>query len=275
MQKDPEKEYQKLLVAEAELEKRLNDRPETAVVLGSGLGGFAEDFPLKIPYTEIPWLKPSTVSGHEGAFAFGEIGGKKVLAMTGRVHYYEGYSAAEVVRPVRLAAMLGTKKLILTNVSGGINPDLPIGSPVMISGHIACLMPSPLRGENADELGVRFPDMSEVYSFRFRETAKRIYKELGSEYREGVYLQAPGPQYETPEEISAFRIWGADMVGMSTAIEAVAAKHAGMEIAGVSLIANAAAGLSDKKLSHEEVKAAAASGAVRFNALVTELIKRI
>ena len=270
-----QEESKKLTEAAAELRKRLPGIPDVAVVLGTGLGGFAEQFPTVVPYTEVPWLVPSTVSGHRGAFAMGAVGGKKVLAMTGRVHYYEGYTAAEVVRPVRVMAMTGVKKLILTNVSGGIDESLPIGFPVMLSGHIASLMPSPLRGRNVDELGVRFPDMSEVYSRRIRNIAKEIYADLGMEYREGVYIQAPGPQYETPEEIAAFRIWGADMVGMSTAIEAIAARHAGMEVAAVSLISNPAAGIGKHELNHEEVKAAAAVGAQRFNALLTELIRRI
>ena len=269
------REYEILLNAAKCLRARLKQIPEVGVVLGSGLGGFAEEFPNKIAYGDIPGLRTSTVGGHRGVFAEGETEGRHTLAMMGRVHYYEGCSAAEVVRPIRVMALLGVRKLILTNVSGGINPELGTGSPVMIKGHMSFLMPSPLRGENIEELGTRFADMSAVYSPRILASARRIFADAGAEYREGVYLQVPGPQYETPEEISAFRAWGADMVGMSTATEAVAARHAGMEVAGVSLIANAAAGLGTGELSHEEVKAAAALGAERFNAVLKGLVHAI
>lgn len=268
-------EREVLLKGAEALRKRLRRRPRVGVVLGSGLGRMAEECDLKIPYTEIYGLKAPTVSGHRGSFAVKECASGDVLFMMGRVHYYEGLSAAEAVRPVRLMRLIGTEKLILTNVSGAINPDFAVGDPVMISGHIASLMPSPLRGENVVELGTRFPDMSEVYSKRILNAAPGIFKDAGIKYRQGVYLQAPGPQYETPEEIRMFSLWGADMVGMSTAIEAIAAKHAGMEIAGVSLISNFAAGITDKKLSHEEVKEAASKGAEKFEYVVSRLIDEI
>lgn len=264
-----------LLKGAEALRNRLRCRPRVAVVLGSGLGQMAEECDLKIPYAEIYGLKASTVSGHRGCFALKKCASGDVLFMMGRVHCYEGLSAPEAVRPVRLMRLQGIEKLILTNVSGAIDPDFKVGEPVMISGHIASLVPSPLRGENISELGTRFPDMSEVYSKRLLRAAKGIFAEAGIKYREGVYLQAPGPQYETPEEIRMFSRWGADMVGMSTAIEAIAAKHAGMEIAGVSLISNFAAGITDKKLSHEEVREAAKKGAEKFEYVVSRLIDEI
>ena len=257
------------------LKKRIRRRPRVAVVLGSGLGGVGENAEIKVPYAEIPGLKASTVSGHKGCFALKKYGSGDVLFMMGRVHYYEGLSAAEAVRPIRLMRLLGAEKLILTNVSGAINRDFEVGDPVMISGQITSLVPSPLRGENVAELGTRFPDMSEVYSERILSAAPGIFKDAGIEYRQGVYLQAPGPQYETPEEIRMFSLWGADMVGMSTGIEAIAAKHAGMEIAGVSLISNFAAGITDKKLSHEEVRQAAQRGFDKFAYVVERLIDEI
>ena len=227
--------------------------PETAITLGSGLGAFCDNIVAEatIPYTMLPYFPVSTVSGHDGEFVFGTLGGKRVVAMRGRVHYYEGYSPEEVVMPVRLMRMLGAEKLILTNVSGAVNPSFAVGDLIALKGHIASFMPSPLRGENAEEFG------------------------LGFEYKEGVYLQAPGPQYETPEEVRAFGLLGADLVGMSTAIEAIAARHAGMEVCGISCVANMACGVGSGKLTHEEVKEAAAKSAPIFTALVTELIARI
>ena len=251
--------------------------PETAITLGSGLGAFCDNIVAEatIPYTMLPYFPVSTVSGHDGEFVFGTLGGKRVVAMRGRVHYYEGYSPEEVVMPVRLMRMLGAEKLILTNVSGAVNPSFAVGDLIALKGHIASFMPSPLRGENAEEFGVRFPDMSEVYSSRIRSIMRETARKLGFEYKEGVYLQASGPQYETPEEVRAFGLLGADLVGMSTAIEAIAAKHAGMEICGVSCVSNMACGVGSGKLTHEEVKEAAAKSAPIFTALVTELIARI
>ena len=251
--------------------------PEIALTLGSGLGDIADNIVAEatIPYAMLPYFPVSTVSGHDGAFVFGTLGDRRIAAMRGRVHYYEGYSPEEVVMPVRLMRMLGAEKLILTNVSGAVNPTFGVGDLITLKGHIASFVPSPLRGENAEEFGVRFPDMSEVYSARIRGIIRDIALKLGIEYKEGVYLQAPGPQYETPEEVRAFGLLGADLVGMSTAIEAVAAKHAGMEICGISCVANMACGVGAGKLTHEEVKEAAARSAPAFVRLVSELVERI
>lgn len=269
--------YDKLKECVAAVRAVTSFEAETAITLGSGLGGLCDNIVAEatIPYAMLPYFPVSTVSGHDGEFVFGTLGGKRVVAMRGRVHYYEGYSPEEVVMPVRLMRMLGAEKLILTNVSGAVNPAYGVGELIALKGHIASFVPSPLRGENAEEFGVRFPDMSEVYSLRIRKIMQEIASELGFEYKEGVYLQAPGPQYETPEEVRAFGLLGADLVGMSTAIEAVAAKHAGMEICGVSCVANMACGVGSGKLSHEEVKAAAAKSSPLFVKLITELAANI
>lgn len=251
--------------------------PEVALTLGSGLGGFAKQIDVKyaVKYSDIKGFPVSTVSGHEGQFLFGYIGETPVAAMQGRVHYYEGYDMSDVVIPVRVLKLLGAQKLILTNAAGGINKGFEVGDLMMITNHISTFVPSPLRGENIDELGARFPDMSEIYSKRMRLIMENIAKAQGIVLRQGVYLQTSGPNYETPAEINMFAAIGADAVGMSTACEAMAAKHAGMEVCGISLISNMAAGISEAPLSHEEVKQAGEAAAEKFENLVHKLIQSI
>ena len=250
--------------------------PQVAVVLGSGLGGFADeiDTELIIPYSDLPDFPISTVPGHSGYFVFGRVNGVKVVVMKGRVHYYEGYSMEEVVLPVRLMHMMGADNLILTNASGGINWQFRAGDLMLITDHI-CMAPSPLIGKNIDELGPRFPDMSEIYSRELRDKAKTAARMLDIDLREGVYVHVTGPQYETPSEIRMYRIMGADAVGMSTAAEAIAARHMGMKTVGISVVSNLASGMSLTPLSHEEVQTIADLTAPKFKALIRELIVNI
>ena len=246
--------------------------PKVALVLGSGLGGFADshvDIACTVPYSEIRGFPVSTVVGHAGRFVFGHVGGVPVVVMQGRVHYYEGYPMADVVAGVRLMRMLGAQTLFLTNASGGINRDFYPGAFMLIRGHISSFVPSPLIGENVDELGPRFPDMSAVYSPRLREIIQTQAKALHIELFSGVYLQVGGPNFETPNEIELFRTLGADACGMSTAVEAIAARHAGMEICGISCVSNLAAGMSKTALSHEEVQETANRVSRQFAALVS------
>lgn len=237
-------------------EKLSGRKPEIGIVLGSGLGSFAEKLEnsIYINYQDIPGFPVSTVSGHNGRFVVGKLFGHEVIVMQGRVHYYEGYSMKNVVLPVRLMCMIGIKQLILTNAAGGINLNFKPGTLMAITDQITTFVPSPLIGPNIKDLGVRFPDMSEVYDSAFVGIIEKAAEELGIDLKKGIYLQTTGPQYETPAEIRMFRNLGADAVGMSTTVEAVAARHAGVKVAGISCITNMAAGISGEPLSHEEVK---------------------
>ena len=248
--------------------------PRVALILGSGLGGYASEIKVEaaIPYKDIEGFPVSTVPGHQGRFVFGYVKDVPVVIMQGRVHYYEGYDISDVVLPVRLMGLMGAKILFLTNAVGGINLAYTAGDFMLISDHILFGVPSPLIGENIGELGTRFPDMSAVYDNNLRETIRSAAKDLGVMIHEGVYLQASGPQFETPAEVRAFGTFGADVVGMSTACEAVAAYHMGMKVCGISCIANLAAGLSPTPLTHEEVQEMADKAAPKFKALVSAAI---
>lgn len=252
-------------------------QPEAALVLGSGLGGYADGIQVEqtINYTDITGFPASTVAGHKGRFVFGRVEGVPVVIMQGRVHYYEGYSMREVVLPIRLMGMMGAKKLILTNAAGGVNPDFRPGDFMLLTDHIATGVPSPLIGANPEELGPRFPDMSEVYSLRMRNIVKEKARELGIPLREGVYVQLTGPSYETPAEVRMCRAWGGDAVGMSTACEAMAARHMGLEVCGISCITNMAAGISRQPLDHREVQETADRSAAQFERLITAVTASI
>ena len=236
-----------------------------------------------VDYSDIEGFPVSTVKGHKGRFVFGYVGEVPVAIMQGRVHYYEGYPMSDVVLPTRLMGLLGAKKLILTNAkkliltnaAGGLNENFQPGDFMMITDQIAVGVPNPLIGPNLEELGDRFPDMSEVYSKRIREVIRKSAEECGISLQEGVYVQLTGPSYETPAEVRMCRIWGGDAVGMSTACEAMAARHMGMEIGGISCITNLAAGLSDKKLDHKEVQETADRVSLQFKELVTKIIEKV
>lgn len=271
--------YEKLEKCYKCIRKKTDFVPEIALVLGSGLGDYAEssnvNVELTVPYSEISGFPTSTVLGHKGQFVFGTVNGVKTVIMQGRVHFYEGYDISDVVLPVRLMGMMGAKVLFLTNASGGINESFQCGDFMLITDHISSLVKSPLIGENIDELGVRFPDMSEVYDKNLREIIKKSAEELDIKLKEGVYIQTTGPQYESPAEIRAFKAIGADAVGMSTACEAIAANHMGLKICGISCVSNLAAGISKTPLTHEEVQETADRVAPDFKRLLTESIENI
>ncbi|HAG13063.1 MAG TPA: purine-nucleoside phosphorylase [Ruminococcus sp.] len=257
--------------------KTIDFVPEVALVLGSGLGGFAEKIQIRatLNYADIPDFPVSTVEGHNGRFVFGICEGVRVAVMQGRVHMYEGYTPQEAVLPLRLLHLMGAKILFLTNAAGGIQAGMKAGEFMLITDQISSFVPSPLRGQNIESLGVRFPDMSEIYSKRLQKIIRKIAVNADIPLKEGVYLQTAGPAYESPAEIRMFRALGADAVGMSTAIEAIAARHCGMEICGVSCISNLAAGISPHPLTHEEVKEAGDKAAPMFEQLVRETIREI
>ena len=267
--------YEKLKKCYESVRKKTNFVPEIALILGSGLGDYADSLEIEqsIEYTEIEGFPVSTVKGHKGRFVFAHIDGKPVVIMQGRVHYYEGYPMTDVVLPTRLMGLLGAKKLILTNAAGGVNYDFKPGDFMMITDHITTAIPSPLIGPNLDELGTRFPDMSEVYNLELQEKIKAAARKLDIPLKEGVYMQFTGPSYETPAEIRMCRTWGGDAAGMSTACEAMAANHMGMKVCGISCITNLAAGMSKEKLNHKEVQETADRVSVQFKQLVTELIR--
>jgi purine-nucleoside phosphorylase len=237
------------------IEREVTLRPAVAVVLGSGLGAFAETLEeqVVIPYTDIPGWPHSTAVGHAGKLIVGKIEGLAVAALAGRAHLYEGYTAQDAAFGVRTLSRLGIKAVILTNAAGGVNAAYGPGQLVLISDHINLLGQNPLTGPNDESFGPRFPDMSEAYSKRYREAARAAGKEIGVDLAEGVYAALPGPSYETPAEIRYLRAIGADLVGMSTVPETIAANHIGMKVLGISCVTNYAAGVIDQKLDHQEV----------------------
>ena len=251
--------------------------PAVAIVLGSGLGKHATDIDIveTINYSDIEGFPVSTVKGHAGRFVFGYIEQVPVVLMQGRVHYYEGYSMEEVVLPIRLLRMMGAKTLLLTNAAGGIKPKFKAGDFMLIRDHIASFVPNPLLGKNIEKLGERFPDMSNVYDNTLCDIIKNTAADLEIPLHEGVYIQFTGPSYETPTEVHMARLLGADAVGMSTACEAIAAKHAGMKICAISCISNPASGVSDSELSHAEVIEATDKSSLNFKKLVFEIVKNI
>ena len=260
----------------AVIREKTSFRPEVALVLGSGLGGFGElvEEALRIPYASLPGFPVSTVPGHAGQFILGYVRGVPVIVMQGRVHYYEGYPMEDVVMPIRIMGMLGAKKLILTNAAGGVNTAFTPGDLMLLEDHISAFVPSPLRGENLDALGTRFPDMSCVYDVPLRQAAEEAAGSQGITLQKGVYLQWQGPNYESPAEIRMFRTLGADAVGMSTVCEAIAARHMGLRVCAVSCITNMACGILPQPLSHEEVQETASRVRDKFESLVLEMIQR-
>lgn len=269
--------YEKLKKCYESVRQKVDFQPEIALVLGSGLGDYAEsiDVVATVNYNDIEGFPVSTVEGHKGRFIFGYIKGVPVVCMQGRVHYYEGYPMTDVVLPTRLMKMMGAKVLFLTNAAGGLNYDFQAGDFMMITDHIMNFVPSPLIGPNIDELGARFPDMSDIYKKDLQKILRDTANELGIKLQEGVYIQLSGPNYETPTEVKMCRILGADAAGMSTAAEAVAANHMGMKVCGISCITNLGCGMFDVPLSHAEVQETADRVAVNFKRLVTESIINI
>ena len=266
--------YKKLTTCLESVRRQTDFVPRVALILGSGLGDFASRIETEavVDYSTIEGFPTSTVAGHKGRFVFGTLQGVPVAVMQGRVHYYEGYPIEDVVLPTRLMGLMGAKTLFLTNAAGGVNFSFSPGDLMLIRDHISSFVPSPLRGKNIDELGPRFPAMNGIYDAQLCDTVRRAAQKNGILLKEGVYIQLPGPQYETPAEIRMSRLLGADAVGMSTACEAIAAAHMGMKVCGVSCITNMAAGMVHTAPSHAEVAETAARVAESFAALVSDSI---
>ncbi|HWE40809.1 MAG TPA: purine-nucleoside phosphorylase [Isosphaeraceae bacterium] len=260
--------------AAAAIRARWPEVPGVAVVLGSGLGPLADRAadPIVIPYAEIPHFPTPTVAGHAGRLVLGRHGGTAVALLQGRSHYYEGHDLATVSLPVRVLQRLGVRTLILTAAAGGIRADLKPGDLVCIADHLNLLGANPLRGPNDDRLGPRFPDMTEVYSRRLRDLASEQARQLGIDLRSGVYACMPGPCYETPAEVRMLRTLGADVVGMSTVPEAIAARHGGMDVLAFALVSNAAAGVTDAPIHHEEVLEAGRAAGPRLGDLIERVV---
>ena len=259
------------------IRRRCPSLPETAIVLGSGLGDFADTLldAIATPYADVPHWPASKVVGHPGRLVIGNVGGKRVAALAGRVHFYEGHDLATVVFATRVMGRLGVKRVILTNASGGINTAFAQGALMIIEDHINMMGTNPLVGPNDDRFGPRFPDMSEVYSARLRAIADDAARAKGIAVSHGIYVATHGPSYETPAEIRFFRSIGADAIGMSTVPEAIAARHMGMEVLGISCISNAAAGVLPQPIHHEDVLAAMHRVRSSFIALLEGIVERI
>lgn len=256
---------------------RTNLEPHVALVLGSGLGGFADEFedPVRIPYAEIPGFATSTAEGHAGRLVIGKVADVPVIAMQGRVHYYEGYTLEEVTFPIRVFKLLGITRLILTNAAGGIDIELNQGALMVISDHLNLMGVNPLRGPNDERFGPRFPDLSEAYSRKLQEDAVDEARRMGVDIRRGVYAALSGPSYETPAEIHMLRALGADAVGMSTVPETIVARQMGIEVLGISCITNMAAGISDEPINHAEVMETGQRVRATFTKLLRGVISKM
>ncbi|MEX2597718.1 MAG: purine-nucleoside phosphorylase [Salibacteraceae bacterium] len=261
----------------ASIYSRIKERPTIGVVLGTGLGGFVNqlDIELEIPYASIPHFPVSTVQGHDGKLIFGTLLGKPVLAMKGRFHYYEGYSMSEVTYPIRVMKELGIQSLLLSNASGGVNPEFKIGDIMVVHDHINLFPSNPLIGSNDNDLGSRFPDMSEPYDRGFIQIMERCAVDSGISIQKGVYAGVPGPCFETPAEYKYLRVIGADAVGMSTVPENIVARHAGMKVAALSVITDLGIEGKIEKISHEEVQQAAAQAEPKMAELVKLFFARL
>ena len=269
------KQEEKLQDCLLQIRKKTDLVPRIGLVLGSGLGDYAANLKVvcEVPYNELEGFPVSTVPGHAGKYIFGYLGQVPVVCMKGRVHYYEGYAMSDVVLPIRLMKLLGAEILFLTNAAGGVNASFHGGDLMMITDQIAAFVPNPLMGPNCDTLGTRFPDMTHIYDTGLQEILRSAAREENILLQEGVYTQLSGPSFESPAEIRMLRTLGTDAVGMSTAVEAIAANHCGLKVCGVSCICNLAAGMTDKPLTHEEVQEAADKAAEGFARLVTRSIQ--
>lgn len=274
--------YEKALEAAEFIRSKYDKEIQIALVLGSGLGAFADEIEnaVKIPYEEIPHFARSTVEGHAGQLVLGEIGGVSVAVQQGRFHFYEGYEMPQVIFPMRVFGVLGVKNVILTNAAGSLNVDFKQGSLMLIRDHLNMMGVNPLRGANDERFGARFPDMTEVYSHDLQDIvlaeAEAMTEKIGEDFlNRGVYCALSGPTYETPAEILLYRYLGADAVGMSTAPEAIAARHQGMNVIGISCITNMAAGITDEPINHEEVMETGAKVAEIFKELLKRVISKL
>lgn len=267
-------DMEQILESKRFIEDKIKEIPHVGLILGSGLGILADEItePVRIPYHDIPHFPVSTVEGHAGMFVFGKLGGKNVVAMQGRFHYYEGYSQQQTTFPVRVMKALGVETLLITNAAGGVNTSFKPGDLMILTDHLNLSGTNPLIGKNMDEFGPRFPDMSEVYSRKLAAGIDAVGNELNIPLQKGVYAIMSGPSYETPAEIRMLRTLGADAVGMSTVPEAIVANHCGMLVAGISCITNMASGILDQPLNHQEVMETAEMVKVRFIELVKGIV---
>lgn len=265
---------EKINEAAAYIKAIINQQPEAGIVLGSGLGNFGQQIKVEkeIPYGDIPHFPVSTVEGHSGKLLFGELGGKKIIAMSGRFHYYEGYHPHEVVFPIRVMKYLGIKTLFLSNAAGGTNPTFRVGDLMIIKDHISFFTPNPLIGKNEKELGTRFPDMTEPYNKALIEKAKQIAANAGIAVKEGVYISVTGPTFETKAEYQLVHALGADAVGMSTVQETIAAVHMGLPVFAVSVITDLGIREDDNVITHEEVLEAANAAEPKLTLIFKEMI---
>ena len=270
-------QYERASQAAEFIRARAVETPRVALVLGSGLGAFADEIAdaVAIPYQDIPCFPVSTVEGHAGRLVLGKVGGVPVAVMQGRFHYYEGYDLDAVTLPMRVFGLLGVESVIITNAAGGLNSEFMPGTLMVISDHLNPTGLSPLRGANDARFGPRFPDMSEVYSRVYQEIAINTAHTIGLNLRRGIYALLPGPHYETPAEIRMFRSWGADAVGMSTVPEAIVARHMGLQVLGISCITNLAAGMLDQPINHEEVMEMGARVGEKFKELLRGIIPQL
>ncbi len=268
-------DMEKYRIAADYISERIKEQPQIAVILGSGLGPLVDSIEqaIEIDYTDIPGFPHTTVQGHAGKLVYGVLGGKRILAMKGRFHYYEGWEISQVIFHIRVFKLMGISNLIVTNAAGGINTSFAPGDLMLITDHISLFAPSPLRGLNMAEFGTRFPDMCNAYDADIIETAKKVARKRSVIIKEGIYAFAQGPMFETPAEIRALRMFGADAVGMSTVPEVVTARHCGMKVLGISCITNMAAGVLGQKLNHEEVMDTARNVERDFAGLVTGIIE--
>jgi purine-nucleoside phosphorylase len=269
--------YDKLLEATEYLQKFTSSKPEIAVVLGSGLGNFTTEIEIDsdIPYEQIPHFPVSTVEGHHGKLIFGSMDGKPIIAMAGRFHFYEGYSAEDVVFPIRVLKFLGIKYLLISNAAGGVNPSFKVGELMIITDHISFATINPLLGRNDDRLGPRFPDMSEPYKKSLIAKAKEIAKRLNVDVKEGIYFGVTGPTFETRAEYKMIHFLGGDAVGMSTVQEVIAANHIGLDVFAMSVITDIGIREEENIITHEEVLQAAKEAEPKFSSLFRELIREI
>lgn len=268
---------EKIIESRGYIKNIINEIPDAAVILGSGLGSLSDEVQNKIviKYESIPNFPKSTVAGHAGEFVYGDLEGKKVIMMNGRFHFYEGYDMKTVTFAVRVLSSLGIKKLIVTNAAGGVNTSFKPGDLMIIKDHINFTGTNPLIGKNLDDFGPRFPDMSQPYDMELRDIALKAALDKDIEIVEGTYLMMTGPSYETPAEVRMVRILGGDAVGMSTVPEVIAANHSGMKVLGISCITNMACGILDRPLNHEEVIETSNMVKDKFKTLVREIIKRL
>ena len=268
---------EKIKATASYIKERIQASPEVGIILGTGLGGLVKEIEIieSIPYNEIPDFPVSTVEGHAGRLIYGKLGGREVLAMQGRFHFYEGYSMTEVTFPVRVLKYVGVTHLFVSNASGGLNPEWKVGEIVIINDHINHFPEHPLRGKNDDRMGPRFPDMSKCYNKRLRDKAKLIALDNNIDVKEGVYVGVSGPTFETPAEYKMFRILGADIVGMSTVPEVIVAVHMGLKVFGISIVTDSGVPGEIVEISHEEVQEVAMKAEPKMTLIMKELINSI